>query len=572
VGHPQLSIVIPAFNEATTITESICALDQALTEAGIRFEVIVVSDGSGDLTAEVARRVANPHVRVVEYERNMGKGYALRTGSRVASGDWVAWFDADLDLAPDALPHFLATAQSEGADIVIGSKRHPDSVVDYPWQRRAYSWLYQQLVRVLLALNVRDTQVGIKLFRQDALNAVLPVVLVKRYAFDLEVLAVARRFGFSSVSEQPVTLQYRFTGTGMNSGAIANALVDTFAVFYRLRLLRYYDRKRRLIRRIEACAQEAAPSVTVAISGPGKQATHEDLDHLSKCLSRQTSVISVPRDEHDAHWLHDILDRSTGDVIALLEPGMRVSEGWAAAARDLLRDPHVGVVAGPTIPRLGDGPLHDAAAILSESRFGVGAARIRSHVGALREVDDFPARNLFLRRVDLAEALEAGIAGPDELCRAVRDRTGHSVVVSPDVVALRPSVPLFGPYLAQLWRAGVDRGQRLGRRHRLRRHHLPPIILALGTAAAVPAVVLGGPVATLVLVLGAGYLAAVIVFAAVIALLHRRVRLALLCAVGAVASHLVFGFGLLVGVASRPFRRHVSRPDASVPSPSRGTD
>lgn len=572
MGHPQLSIVIPAFNEATTITESIRALDQALTEAGVRFEVIIVSDGSGDLTAEVARRVANPHVRVVEYERNMGKGYALRTGSRAASGDWVAWFDADLDLAPDALPRFLDTAQSEGADIVIGSKRHPDSAVEYPWQRRAYSWLYQQLVRVLFSLNVRDTQVGIKLFRREALGAVLPVVLVKRYAFDLEVLAVARRFGFSSISEQPVTLQYRFTGTGMNWSAITNALVDTFAVFYRLRLLRFYDRKRRLVRRIESCAQEPAPSMTVAISGRGNRATQEDLGHLSSHVPRHTSIICVTRDERGVDWLHDILDRSSGEVIALLEPGMRVSEGWAAAARDLLRDPQVGVVAGPTIPRLGDGPFHDAAAILSESRFGVGAARIRSHVGALREVDDFPARNLFVRRFDLAEALDHGISEPNELCRAVRDRTGHSVVVSPDVVALRSTVPLFRPYLAQLWRAGVDRGHRLGRRHPLRRHHVPPVALALGTATVIPAVLLGGPLAALLLVLGVGYLAAVVVFAGIIALLHRRGRVAALCALGAVASHLVFGVGVLTGLVARPFRRDLHRPDSSLPKPSSGTD
>ena len=79
---------------------------------------------------------------------------------------------------------------------MIGSKRHPDSDVAYPTHRRVYSWLYQQLVHAMFKLNVRDTQVGVKLFRREALDAVLPVVLVKRYAFDLEVLAVATTIRF----------------------------------------------------------------------------------------------------------------------------------------------------------------------------------------------------------------------------------------------------------------------------------------------------------------------------------------------------------------------------------------
>ena len=172
--RPTLSVVLPAFNEAETILDAVVALDEILTETDLAFEIIVVSDGSGDATAAQARAAANPRLHVVEYERNMGKGYAVRTGSRVAAGEWIAWFDADLDLHPDALCSFLEVARTEGADIVIGSKRHPDSSVEYPWHRRAYSWLYQQLIRALFHLNVRDTQVGIKLFRREALEAVLP--------------------------------------------------------------------------------------------------------------------------------------------------------------------------------------------------------------------------------------------------------------------------------------------------------------------------------------------------------------------------------------------------------------
>ena len=98
--------------------------------------------------------------------------------------------------------------------MVVGSKRHPDSDVAYPTRRRVYSWLYQMLVRILFSLDIRDTQVGMKLFRREVLDDVLPVVLVKRYAFDLEVLAVSRHFGHGRIAESPITLEYQFTGSG----------------------------------------------------------------------------------------------------------------------------------------------------------------------------------------------------------------------------------------------------------------------------------------------------------------------------------------------------------------------
>jgi glycosyltransferase involved in cell wall biosynthesis len=571
VAPPALSVVLPAFNEADSIVESIAALDAVLRASDLDFEIIVVSDGSADGTGDRARACENLRVRVVEYERNMGKGYALRTGSKAATGAWIAWLDADLDLKPDSLKGFFDVARREGADIVIGSKRHPDSEVEYPWYRRMYSWLYQQLIRVLFTLNVRDTQVGIKLFRRDALEAVLPVVLVKRYAFDLEVLAVARRFGFGAIVEQPVKLHYRFSGTGMNWRAITNALIDTFAVFYRLRVLRFYDRKRQLVRRMAEHAALPAPTLSVAIVGD-LTVCQDDVAHVVENTAHGTPIICIARDETDTAWLREVVEQSTTGAIALLETGMRVGPGWATSACDLLRDPQIAVVAGPTMPRLGGDPRSDAAAILSESRFGVGGARVRSHVGALTEVRDFPARNLIVRRIDLVQTLADGLTQPDDLCRSIRARSRHAIVVSPDVVALTPSLALFRPYLARLWTVGIDRGRRLGRNHRFRFHHLAPLILAIAILAAVPALLLGPPAATFMLALGAVYVASVLIFAGVIAVLHRRPRVTTLTAIGAVASHAVFGFGMLAGVIARVFRRRRRSRPKRIPRTSHGTD
>jgi hypothetical protein len=100
---------------------------------------------------------------------------------------------------------------------------------------------------LLFRLDVRDTQVGLKVFRREVADEVIPLLLVKQFAFDLELLTVARAFGFRRVRELPVRLDYQFTGSEVRSSTVARALWDTAAIFYRLRILRTYQRKRRLL-------------------------------------------------------------------------------------------------------------------------------------------------------------------------------------------------------------------------------------------------------------------------------------------------------------------------------------
>jgi len=240
---PELSVVIPAFNQAGEIASMIRATDEVLGNAGVQAEIVVVSDGSRDDTAAIAAATeCTTPLAVLEYHPNEGKGHALTRGSREATGRWIVWIDADLDLHPRHLPLFLDACRDNHLDALVGSKRHPGSVVDYPRKRRVYSAMYQWLIRTLFRFNVRDTQVGLKMFRSDVLQAVLPRVLVKRYAFDVEVLAIARRLGFTRIAEYPIALTYQSSGSGMNPTAVAQALKDTAAIFYRMYVLRWYDR------------------------------------------------------------------------------------------------------------------------------------------------------------------------------------------------------------------------------------------------------------------------------------------------------------------------------------------
>src|SRR5205823_7252505 len=138
---------------------------------------------------------------------------AVKTGALASRGDWIALIDADLDLDPASVPAYLDSARRDQLDFAIGSKRHPGSVVDYPRSRRVASWCYQQLNRLLFRLDVRDTQVGLKVFSRRIVDDVMPLLLVKRFAFDLELLAVASALGYDRVRELPVRLDYRFSGS-----------------------------------------------------------------------------------------------------------------------------------------------------------------------------------------------------------------------------------------------------------------------------------------------------------------------------------------------------------------------
>ncbi|MGC9992418.1 MAG: glycosyltransferase family 2 protein [Candidatus Cybelea sp.] len=246
--QPMLSILMPAYNEAHSIAENVCETVETMRALGIDFEIVVVDDGSldGTHTAAInALRVWPECVRIVRCRRNEGKGNALICGTSYSKGEYVAFLDADMDLHPEQLENFFTIMKSRDADVVIGSKFHPQSKVEYPRLRRVYSFFYFLLVRSLFGLPVRDTQTGIKLFKREVLEHVLPRVLVKRFAFDLELLANVHHFGYRIV-EAPVVVNFKRVCSRLRLPAVWNVFVDTLAIFYRMRILRYYDRPERL--------------------------------------------------------------------------------------------------------------------------------------------------------------------------------------------------------------------------------------------------------------------------------------------------------------------------------------
>lgn len=241
----KFSLIIPVYCKEKIIRKDIEETIVVLDGAKINFELIVVVDGQQDKSFEEAQKVKDSRVQVVGYKTNHGKGYAVRYGFSHAAGDVIGFKDAGPDLQPGALPLMLAQFAFQQADVVIGSKRHPDSKIYYPFNRIVISWVYQKLIKVLFGLDIRDTQVGLKLYRRKVLEDVLPRMLVREFAFDIEMLAVAYHLGYRKIYEAPVEINlFSSTSTIVWTNmirVIANVLNDTLAVYYRLKLLHYYD-------------------------------------------------------------------------------------------------------------------------------------------------------------------------------------------------------------------------------------------------------------------------------------------------------------------------------------------
>ena len=241
----KFSLIIPVYRQETTIRKNIEAVIDVLSVLSFPFEIIPVIDGESNNSRQEAQKVQDSRVRVVGYKTNHGKGYAVRFGFSKATGDVIGFIDAGGDLKPSALPLMLTQFEFEKADAVIGSKRHPDSKVDYPSYRRLLSFVYQKFIKLLFELDVSDTQVGMKIYRRQLLEDVLPRLLVKRFAFDIEMLAVAYHLGYTRITEAPVEINWFSVQSGIRWNRLVrivlNMIKDTLAVYYRLRILRYYD-------------------------------------------------------------------------------------------------------------------------------------------------------------------------------------------------------------------------------------------------------------------------------------------------------------------------------------------
>lgn len=246
IGEDRLSVVMPLYHLAGTVRKNLTEVAELFEHHEVSTELVAVDDGSNDGTdkeieavAEASKRWKFVKVVPVICRKNGGKGAALRAGFEASTGGYVMLLDGDLDIHPKQTPYFFEAMVTKGADIVVGSKRHKRSVVQYPWHRRIISFCYFTLVKWFVGLPVTDTQTGMKLFKREVLGAALSRMLVKTYAFDLELLAIAASRG-AKVVEAPVVISFGNKFGALKPNTVWKMSMDTLAVFYRLRILRYY--------------------------------------------------------------------------------------------------------------------------------------------------------------------------------------------------------------------------------------------------------------------------------------------------------------------------------------------
>jgi glycosyltransferase involved in cell wall biosynthesis len=240
----KISILIPAFNEEDKIILTIKETLNVFEKIGYDYEIVIIDDGSTDNTYNIVKEnlnIFNGSVKIERYKPNAGKGCAIKYGFDFLSGDYVLFLDADMDLHPSQITNFLKLMKENKADLAMGSKRHKDSIVNYPNSRKFISNGYYFLIKILFGLPVKDTQTGFKLFRYKALKDSIPKIIIKRYAFDLELLVVLHKLGYKII-ECPIYLKPTrryYNRIGLKD--IWNTLIDTAAIFYRLRIKRFYD-------------------------------------------------------------------------------------------------------------------------------------------------------------------------------------------------------------------------------------------------------------------------------------------------------------------------------------------
>jgi len=202
---PSLTIVIPAYDEAERIANTLVQVHAFALQALETFEILVVNDGSRDGTADVVRAFAagHPGVRLLENDRNRGKGFTVRHGALAARFDYVLFTDADNSTPIEELEKLAAIATPRS--LVIASRGLADSrlEVPQPWYRLVMGHAFRRIVQGLVVPGIQDTQCGFKLFGREVAQAVFTDLQVEGFAFDVEAIARSMRLGFD-VFEVPV--------------------------------------------------------------------------------------------------------------------------------------------------------------------------------------------------------------------------------------------------------------------------------------------------------------------------------------------------------------------------------
>jgi glycosyltransferase involved in cell wall biosynthesis len=233
---PSLSLVIPAYNEAARLGNTLRVILQYLNEHYDKSELIVVDDGSSDATVKIARESfagsGRVNTRLILNERNCGKGRAVRVGLLAARAPVALFSDADLSTPVTEMPKLVGPLMRGECEVVFGSRALDRSLigVHQPWRREQGGKVFNEIVRLATGLPFRDTQCGFKAFRMGACRPIIEAATIDRFGFDVELLYVAQLAGLR-LRECPVRWDHY-------DGSKVNVLRDSIRMLDEVRAIR----------------------------------------------------------------------------------------------------------------------------------------------------------------------------------------------------------------------------------------------------------------------------------------------------------------------------------------------
>ena len=486
----SVSILLPVYNAENNICNNIEFLISTVSTFLSDYEIILSNDGSSDNTYLELEKLKNKYsnIKVFNAIKNYGKGHALKRALELASSKYIVFCDSDMELNPILLKKFFEIMRQENADIVIGSKRHKDSVVNYSKIRKVISFIYFLFVKIFFSLPIEDTQTGLKLFKRSAIIGVFPRVLVRGFAYDLEVLAACNLDNKKIVSA-PIILN-----PSRNFGLIPikvlwNTFVDTVAVFYRLHFLSFYknlfgDKKYLLknntlvsiimiqekinnytIESINYILNQSYQNFEIILLIDNYTDTTNNIFNNKKVILKKVDTIP--------HTLKMRIgaEASNGDIIAFLENATYPEVNWLENALRAIASSNVNALGGTSIPSVDDNFLKSISGLIYSSKLMFGKMALMYTPYKVQYVSDFSDFNLFMTRELYFKASETSKLNYNSLSYNII-KNGEKILYSPEVLVHRHSPSLFFDHFKEIKKYAIDRG-------RLKRHNFFDIMPSL---------------------------------------------------------------------------------------------
>lgn len=413
--NESVSILVPVYNIEKNIEENINILIEKVSPFMTNFEIIISDDGSDDNSKKAIEKICaeNKNIIGVYSKENHGKGNALKRACEIANGKYIIFCDGDMEIDPSQLENFFEIMNKENADIVIGSKRHKNSIVNYSNTRKIISFVYFMFVKIFFHLPIQDTQTGLKLFKREAIINIFPRILVKAFAYDLEVLVACNSNGKKIVSAPVIVNPNRHFGL-IKLNVLWKTFIDTLAIFYRLNIVKFY----------KELFEELKSNPLVSIIIPLKKINDyikEETEYLLEQTYKNFELIILPdfcsEEEIDLEIFKDKrikiietgnlppalkrakgVEISNGEILAFLDDDTYPEKDWLKNSLRAMETKNIKALGGPAVTSPKDNFSKQISGLIYGSALMSGKHKARYVPDKVQYVRDYPSCNFIITK------------------------------------------------------------------------------------------------------------------------------------------------------------------------------